>query len=369
MSENHHDNRERAKRIAELAESDPQAAIQHLDEIGEFLTDSEVGTRRLAATAVNRLSISRPVALRASVDPLIARLDDEDVEVRIRLLQAFANLAQWFPQDLEPATDLIVASLDAENESERMGAAGPISEIAYFRPDIVTPRREALYQLKQLADTTSFRDSEGYSYADPEKVEQAIQALKGGDMASRPLEDDLPPAGNHAKLSSPARVGVTSALWIPMMVLSVFSYMWYTIKMMIRYRNYTPRVRAKVMFRHITHLTFLTNIRRARLYLRSSIHVTPTQVLPFTATTAPEQEDPGANSPPYPDDWGEVTRLVLQRDGFECRCCGALGGPRGNSELHVDHQIPRSVGGADEPNNLRTLCKTCHQARHARKFD
>ncbi|WP_394341293.1 HNH endonuclease [Natrarchaeobius chitinivorans] len=72
---------------------------------------------------------------------------------------------------------------------------------------------------------------------------------------------------------------------------------------------------------------------------------------------------------PLPEDWGTRAHLVRHRDGFYCRNCGTGGGPNGSAELHVDHQVPRSAGGSDEPENLRTLCRGCHEARHARVFD
>ncbi|WP_394348707.1 HNH endonuclease signature motif containing protein [Halorubrum cibi] len=34
----------------------------------------------------------------------------------------------------------------------------------------------------------------------------------------------------------------------------------------------------------------------------------------------------------------------------------------------LDHVLPRSREGADAIENLRTLCSSCHQARHARFF-
>ena len=30
-------------------------------------------------------------------------------------------------------------------------------------------------------------------------------------------------------------------------------------------------------------------------------------------------------------------------------------------ELHVDHIVPRSLGGSDDYSNLRTLCGECHR--------
>lgn len=48
---------------------------------------------------------------------------------------------------------------------------------------------------------------------------------------------------------------------------------------------------------------------------------------------------------------------VLVRDGFKCRYCGA--GPQ-QSALTVDHVVPLSSGGRNEPSNLVTACYDCN---------
>lgn len=50
-------------------------------------------------------------------------------------------------------------------------------------------------------------------------------------------------------------------------------------------------------------------------------------------------------------------RLVLRRDHYRCVFCGRAG------LLEVDHIIPWSAGGSDDPDNLRTLCRHCNQDR------
>ena len=52
---------------------------------------------------------------------------------------------------------------------------------------------------------------------------------------------------------------------------------------------------------------------------------------------------------------------VLYRDGHECQCCH---GESGDNVLEVHHIESRKTGG-NAPNNLVTLCKTCHDAYHA----
>ena len=55
-----------------------------------------------------------------------------------------------------------------------------------------------------------------------------------------------------------------------------------------------------------------------------------------------------------------VREYVLFRDGHRCRCCN---GKSKDKVLEVHHIQSRKVGG-DAPNNLVTLCKTCHEGYH-----
>ena len=50
--------------------------------------------------------------------------------------------------------------------------------------------------------------------------------------------------------------------------------------------------------------------------------------------------------------------LVMKRDHFRCKLCGASSGP--NLELHVDHIVPYSKGGKTVFENLQTLCERCN---------
>ena len=51
---------------------------------------------------------------------------------------------------------------------------------------------------------------------------------------------------------------------------------------------------------------------------------------------------------------------ILFRDRYKCRCCK---GKSGDKILQTHHIESRKTGG-DAPNNLITLCKTCHQGYH-----
>lgn len=52
---------------------------------------------------------------------------------------------------------------------------------------------------------------------------------------------------------------------------------------------------------------------------------------------------------------------VLFRDGHTCQCCK---GKSGDKRLNVHHIQSRQIGG-NAPNNLITLCETCHTKYHA----
>ena len=53
---------------------------------------------------------------------------------------------------------------------------------------------------------------------------------------------------------------------------------------------------------------------------------------------------------------------VLRRDGFTCRYCG---GRAPDVALTVDHVIPSTLGGSDEPTNLITACRDCNSGKSA----
>lgn len=59
-------------------------------------------------------------------------------------------------------------------------------------------------------------------------------------------------------------------------------------------------------------------------------------------------------------DFWNVREYVLFRDGHVCQCCK---GKSGDKILNVHHIESRHTGG-DAPNNLITLCETCHTGYH-----
>jgi len=56
----------------------------------------------------------------------------------------------------------------------------------------------------------------------------------------------------------------------------------------------------------------------------------------------------------------EQRERVFKRDGRVCQICGTDEG-----EMHIDHVIPRKVGGGHDLDNLRVLCKSCNLRKGA----
>jgi 5-methylcytosine-specific restriction endonuclease McrA len=55
--------------------------------------------------------------------------------------------------------------------------------------------------------------------------------------------------------------------------------------------------------------------------------------------------------------------FILDRDGHACQKCKSK-----KTKLHVHHIKFRSNGGTDTPDNLITLCESCHKKLHASEF-
>jgi hypothetical protein len=65
----------------------------------------------------------------------------------------------------------------------------------------------------------------------------------------------------------------------------------------------------------------------------------------------------------YGPEWDRLRETILQRDEYLCVACrktGVLTAAR-----TVDHILPKSEGGSDDPANLQSLCKPCHEAKTA----
>jgi hypothetical protein len=63
----------------------------------------------------------------------------------------------------------------------------------------------------------------------------------------------------------------------------------------------------------------------------------------------------------------ETRAFVLDRNGFTCQQCGAVAGEphpydsTRKTRLHIGHIIDKSMGGTDDPANLRALCSICNE--------
>lgn len=66
-------------------------------------------------------------------------------------------------------------------------------------------------------------------------------------------------------------------------------------------------------------------------------------------------------------------QYVLHRDGYRCVCCGAKATKKKEVKFHVDslniHHLESRKTGGNAPNNLITLCETCHKLYHTGKLE
>lgn len=54
--------------------------------------------------------------------------------------------------------------------------------------------------------------------------------------------------------------------------------------------------------------------------------------------------------------WSKIRERILIRDGYVCQYCG-------NDATTVDHVIPISKNGTDEPDNLLSACAKCNYSK------
>ena len=58
--------------------------------------------------------------------------------------------------------------------------------------------------------------------------------------------------------------------------------------------------------------------------------------------------------------WRRLRHQAILRDRGQCVKCGSL------ERLEVDHILAVSLGGANNIENLQTLCRACHAGKSAR---
>lgn len=59
--------------------------------------------------------------------------------------------------------------------------------------------------------------------------------------------------------------------------------------------------------------------------------------------------------------WFAIRQKILLRDAYTCQECGRVCSRK--QEATVDHIVPKSKGGTDEPSNLQCLCLPCNSRK------
>ena len=59
--------------------------------------------------------------------------------------------------------------------------------------------------------------------------------------------------------------------------------------------------------------------------------------------------------------WKKLRLLILQRDAYLCQECYRH--KKLTPATDVDHIKPKSAGGTDDPDNLQSLCRSCHDIK------
>ena len=63
-------------------------------------------------------------------------------------------------------------------------------------------------------------------------------------------------------------------------------------------------------------------------------------------------------------EWVDLRTVILNRDGYQCVYCGSTEEP-----LHVDHKMPLSLGGSNDPDNLVVACRECNCGKSGRTVE
>ncbi|KKL72758.1 hypothetical protein LCGC14_2081710 [marine sediment metagenome] len=129
---------------------------------------------------------------------------------------------------------------------------------------------------------------------------------------------------------------------------------WENRASMRRAGRLAPSIRSKLES-HLREKRFVESI------LPVSRWVVETANFDIHKITNPNVEGVGYQEGPQKD-WYNVKAYVLHRDGYKCQ--RKEKGLKHSTTLCVHHIIHRRDEGTNSPNNLVTLCKTCHDALH-----
>lgn len=123
-----------------------------------------------------------------------------------------------------------------------------------------------------------------------------------------------------------------------------------------------PSIKHKVL----AHLWNIARIKRILPISRITIEVAQfdTQLLKAKELGLPIPQGTDYQKGEQLGFWN-VREYVLFRDGHRCQCCK---GKSGDSVLNVHHIESRKIGG-NAPNNLVTLCETCHKKYHKSEIE
>ncbi|AZY52228.1 HNH endonuclease [Bordetella avium] len=81
----------------------------------------------------------------------------------------------------------------------------------------------------------------------------------------------------------------------------------------------------------------------------------------------PDRERGNRHQRGYGAAWDRMRELILKRDRYVCQCeeCRSTG--RVLPATEVDHRIPKSEGGSDDPVNLCAINVDCHKRKTAKE--
>jgi hypothetical protein len=106
----------------------------------------------------------------------------------------------------------------------------------------------------------------------------------------------------------------------------------------------------------------------ARSLIRRAIEEHPNELDPFKVAQDILYDEFRLMGHERPEIWAtprrgfnvHQSRRIWDRDNWTCVECGT------HKDLTVDHIVPVSKGGADEDDNLQTMCKPCNSRKGAR---